>query len=109
MRHPLQRLPSEQPAPAGAAKPLAGRAEAELALSGHLHATFVTPLAGAAGISSVQAGTCLSHMVRGDGTAFHLMQYVPEGLVLAHYRTLADGRFRADTDIALIRGAAGWA
>lgn len=111
MHHPLQGPPSEPLALAGAAMALAGLAEAgvEVVLSGHLHATYVTPLAGAARILSVQAGTCLSHRVRGDGNAFNLMQFVPEGLVLTHYRAQADGRFRADADIALKRGAAGWA
>lgn len=110
MHHPLQGPPSEPLALAGAAEALAGLAAAgvEVVLSGHLHSTYVTPLAGAAGILSVQAGTCLSHRVRDDGNAFNLLSFVPDGVVLTHHRAQPDGRFVADADLHMTRGAAGW-
>ncbi len=110
MHHPLQGPPDEPPALAGAQHALAGlvAAGAEVVLSGHLHATYVTPLHGAETILSVQAGTCLSHRVRGDGNAFNSLRFTPGGLVLTHHRAQADGRFAADADIALRRGQAGW-
>lgn len=110
MHHPLQGPPDEQPALAGAGAALAGlvAAGAEVVLSGHLHATFVTPLSGAQGILSVQAGTCLSWRVRGDGNAFNALRFVPDGLILAHHRAGADGRFAADAQTALMRNASGW-
>lgn len=111
MHHPLQGPPEEPPALEGAAEALAGlvAAGAEVVLSGHLHATYVTPLAGAEGILSVQAGTCLSHRVRGDGNAFNSLDFTPDGMVLAHHRAQGDGRFVADADVRLQRGPAGWA
>lgn len=110
MHHPLQGPPEEPPALEGAGEALAGleAAGVEVVLSGHLHATYVTPLAGAAGILSVQAGTCLSHRVRGDGNAFNSLSFIQDGLVLAHHRAQVDGRFVADADLALRRGPAGW-
>lgn len=111
MHHPLQGPPDEPPALEGAGEALPGLVAAgvELVLSGHLHATYVTPLAGAEGILSVQAGTCLSHRVRGDGNAFNSLTFTSDGLVLAHHRAQADGRFAADADVRLQRGLAGWA
>ena len=110
MHHPLQGPPSEPDALVGATDAVAGLAAAgvEMVLSGHLHSTYVTPLAAAAGILSVQAGTCLSHRVRGDGNAFNSMTLVPDGVVLTHHRAQPDGRFVADADLQMVRGAEGW-
>lgn len=110
MHHPLQGPPSEPPALAGAEDAVAGLVAAgvEVVLSGHLHSTFVTPLSGAEAVLSVQAGTCLSHRVRGDGNAFNSLRFVQGGVVLTHHRAQADGRFVADADLAMDRTATGW-
>lgn len=110
MHHPLQGPPSEAPALRGVSRalPVLRDAGVEIVLSGHLHATWVTPLDGAPGVLSVQAGTCLSHRVRGDGNAFNLLELVPGGVVLTHLRAGADGQFRADADLPLRREAGRW-
>ncbi|MBC2836908.1 metallophosphoesterase family protein [Paragemmobacter straminiformis] len=110
LHHPLQGPPSEPPALRGAAAAIPALVDAgvDMVLSGHLHSTYATPLAAAPGILSVQAGTCLSHRVRGDGNAFNSLRLVPGGVVLTHYRAQADRTFRADADLVLMRGAAGW-
>lgn len=110
MHHPMQGPRGEPEALAGAEAVAAGLAAAgvELVLSGHLHATYVTPLADAPSVLSVQAGTCLSHRVRGDGNAFNLLRLVAGGVVITHHRAGADGVFSADADLALARGPEGW-
>ncbi|AWB48159.1 phosphodiesterase [Gemmobacter aquarius] len=110
MHHPLQGPPAEPPALVGAGDALAGLVEAgtEVVLSGHLHATYVTPLTGAERILSVQAGTCLSWRVRGDGNAFNALDFDTDGVVLTHHRAGADGRFAADAAIRMERRASGW-
>lgn len=110
MHHPLQGPPGEAPALVGAADALVGLVGAgtEVVLSGHLHATYVTPLSGAESILSVQAGTCLSWRVRGDGNAFNALDFDAEGVVLTHHRAGADGRFAADAAIRMERRASGW-
>lgn len=110
MHHPLQGPPLEAPALSGAGAALGGLVAAgvEVVLSGHLHATYVVPLTGAEGILSVQAGTCLSWRVRGDGNAFNTLDLVDGGVVLTHHRANAEGRFVADAAVRYLRTASGW-
>lgn len=111
LHHPLQGPPSEPPSLQGVAEavPVLDVAGVEVVLSGHLHATYVKPLVNAPRILQVQAGTCLSQRVRGDGNAFNALRFTNGGVIVTHHRAGADGRFRADADLVLRRGAAGWA
>lgn len=110
LHHPPEPPEGEPASLAGAAALVEAcvGAGVEMILSGHLHFTQVAPLAGAAGILAVQAGTCLSARTRRDGNAFTLLDLTPEGVEVRHCRLGADGLFRADGATVWQRGAAGW-
>lgn len=80
----------------------------EMILSGHLHFTQVARVASVPGILAVQAGTCLSARIRGEGNAFTLLDLQADGVAVSHHRFAADGAFRADAVTVWQRGAEGW-
>ena len=84
------------------------RAGVEMVLTGHLHFTQVAPLTAAPGILALQAGTCLSSRIRGDGNAFTLIDLIDGGAAIAHHRADATGRFHPDATTRWQRTPQGW-
>lgn len=110
LHHPPQPPVGEPPSLHHAAETIATLQSAgvEMVLSGHLHFTHVAPLAKAPGILALQAGTCLSTRIRGDGNAFTLIDLTETGAAIAHHRADSRGQFHPDATVTWERTAAGW-
>ena len=110
LHHPPAPPPGEPPSLDHAADTIATlqRAGVEMVLSGHLHFTHVAPLTDAPGILALQAGTCLSSRIRGDGNAFTLIDLTDTGAAIAHHRAGTDGRFHPDATVTWEKTPQGW-
>lgn len=110
LHHPPEPPKGEAPSLANAAVLTRVFAEmgVDMLLSGHLHFTYVAPLAAAPTILSVQAGTCLSTRTRNDGNAFSMIDLTDAGATITHFRAGNDGIFRADAAAQWSRTAEGW-
>ena len=110
LHHPPEAPPGAPPSLDHAAETIATlkAAGVEMVLSGHLHVTHVAPLTDAPGILGVQAGTCLSSRIRGDGNAFTLIDLTETGADITHHRADAQGRFHPDATVTWEKTAQGW-
>ncbi|WP_434612420.1 metallophosphoesterase family protein [Tabrizicola sp. M-4] len=110
LHHPPEPPRDEPPSLDHAAETIATleRAGVEMVLSGHLHFTHVAPLRQAPGILGVQAGTCLSSRIRGDGNAFTLIDLSETGAAISHHRADTDGRFHPDATVTWRKTPQGW-
>lgn len=110
LHHPPEPPSGEPPSLASAAETIATleRAGVEMVFSGHLHFTHVAPLTDAPGILGLQAGTCLSSRIRGDGNAFTLIDLTATGAAIAHHRADAQGQFHPDATVTWEKTPEGW-
>lgn len=110
LHHPPEPPAGEPPSLDHAAETIATLelAGVEMVLSGHLHFTHVAPLAVAPGILGLQAGTCLSDRIRGDGNAFTLIDLTQAGASITHHRAGPTGPFHADPAAIWQRTPQGW-
>jgi len=110
LHHPPAPPEGEPPSLHGAAALLEACAEAGIGivLSGHLHFSHVAPVPGTAGVLAVQAGTCLSARLRGEGHAFGVLDLHSGAVTVTTYRLAAEGGFRPDAVTEWRLGAGGW-
>jgi 3',5'-cyclic AMP phosphodiesterase CpdA len=111
--HPFEHLPGESKAlMRGARRGIEALAasEADIVLTGHLHAWRAEPFAAASrlGALQVQAGTGLSTRLRGERNDFNLLTLRPGEAVIEHFVAQDDGDFAPLAELVFRRGKGGW-